>query len=167
MPVAPSASVGVDVDPFTVDYSHWPLEHFQEVFAVSHTFATSDPPLWCPLLTTAARLEALRAYSGQCLNCGGRDHSVKTCGSPFINSTGVLNPGLGRVDDGGYAFQQWQQRMLSYSRGQYERNVERNSRRHTKRHSNQWRHPSGNPNSRISQSSSHSNNSRWNNQRGQ
>ena len=106
MPVASAASAGGDVDPLTVHYNNWPLEHFREVFSVSHTFSTSDPPLWCPLLTTAARLEALRVHSGQCLNCRGRDYSVKTCRSSFINSMGVLNPVLGRLDDGGYAFQQ-------------------------------------------------------------
>ena len=167
MTVAPSAPAKPDVDPFTVDYSHWPLEHFQDLFVVSHTFSTSDPSLWCPLLTAAARSEALRAHSVQYLNCGGRDHNVKTCRSPFINTTGVLNPALGRLDDGSYAFQQWQQRMLLYRRGQYERNVERNSRRHAKRHSNQRGHPSGNSNSRSYHSSSISNNSRSNNQRGQ
>ena len=38
----------------------------------------------------------------------------------------MLNPALGDLNDGGYAFSQWQQRMLSYRRGQYERRVQRN-----------------------------------------
>ena len=67
----------LDPDPFTI-YNHWPLEHFDEVYTVSTTFSTSDPPLWNPLLTASARATALRSYSGQHLTCSGRDHSVKT-----------------------------------------------------------------------------------------
>ena len=113
-----SLQTASDPDPFTMNYCHWPLDHFDEVCMVSITFTTSDPPLWSPLLTASARAKALRSYNGLCLNCGSRDHGVKTCQNPFINSTGVLNPGLGERNDGGHAFQQWQQRMLSYRRGQ-------------------------------------------------
>ena len=113
-----SPQTASDPDPFTMNYCHWPLDHFDEVCMVSITFTTSDPPLWSPLLTASARAKALRSYNGLCLNCGSRDHGVKTCQNPFINSTGVLNPGLGERNDGGHAFQQWQQRMLSYRRGQ-------------------------------------------------
>ena len=40
---------------------------------------------------------------------------------------GILNPRLGQLNDGGYAFQQWQQRMLSCRRRRYERDEQRNS----------------------------------------
>ena len=87
-----SPQTASDPDPFTMNYCHWPLDHFDEVCMVSITFTTSDPPLWSPLLTASARAKALRSYNGLCLNCGSRDHGVKTCQNPFINSTGVLNP---------------------------------------------------------------------------
>ena len=70
--------------------------------------------------------DALCSYNGQCLNCSGRDRSVKTCHNPFTSSTGVINPGLGNLNDGGYAFQQWRPRIFSY-----ERHVQRNSNRHS------------------------------------
>ena len=130
-----------DIDPFTADYDHWPLKHIDEVYMVSTTFSTSDPTLWNPLLTATARAAALRSYSGQCLNCGGRDQIVQACRNPFINSTGAANPGLGELFDGGYVFQQWQQRMLSCRRGQYERHVQRNT--HANRLNSKGQHSSG------------------------
>ena len=145
-PYVMTISAQKDADPFTMNYYHWPLEHFDEVYMVSTTFSTSHPPLWSPLLTASARADALRSYSGQCLNCGGRDHSMKTCRNHFINTTGVLNPGLGELNDGGHAFQQWQQRMLSYRRGQYERHVQQNSHRHSKRSNSRGQHSSGSSN---------------------
>ena len=36
------------------------------------------------------------------------------------------------LNDGGQAYRQWKQRMTSYRRGQYERNVNRNSHRHNR-----------------------------------
>ena len=81
-----------DEDPFTTDYNHWPLEHFQEVYAVSTTFSTSDPPLWSPLLTANARLEALRSYSGQCLNCGGQDHKYEDMPELLHQQYGCTQP---------------------------------------------------------------------------
>ena len=61
-----------DPDPFTMNYFHWPLEYFDEVYMVSATFSTSDPLFWSPLLTASARAKALRSYSEQCLNRSGR-----------------------------------------------------------------------------------------------
>ena len=87
-----SLQTASDPDPFTINYYQWPIEHFDEAYMVSTTFSTSDPPLWSPLLTASARAKTLCSYSGQCLYCGGRDSSVRTCQNPFINSTGVLNP---------------------------------------------------------------------------
>ena len=87
-----SLQTASDPDPFTINYYQWPIEHFDEAYMVSTTFSTSDPPLWSPLLTASARAKTLCSYSGQCLYCGGRDSSVRTCQNPFINSTVVLNP---------------------------------------------------------------------------
>ena len=87
---------------------------------VTTTFSTPDPPLLTPLLTNAARAQALRAYGGHCLNCNGTDHSMKSCTQAFLNTSGILNPALGQLNDGGHAYRQWQQRMRSYRREQYE-----------------------------------------------
>lgn len=136
-------------DPFSTDESDWPLRNFEEVYMVTTTFSTPDPPLLTPLLTSSARAQALRDYGGRCLNCSGTDHSMKTCDRPFINTSGIINPALGQLNDGGHAFRQWQQRMRSYRRGQYERNVDRNSNRHNRnnnnhRSNNNSRHHRGN-----------------------
>ena len=125
-----------DADPFRKDDPDWPLRHYEEVYMVTTTFSTQDPPLLTPLLTTAARAQALRAHGGHCLNCNGTDHSVKTCAQDFLNTSGILNPALGQLNDGGRAYRQWQQRMRTYRRGQYERHVERNSIRHNQGHNN-------------------------------
>ena len=45
----------------------WPLEEHAEVFAVSASFKTDDPPLWSGLLSPSARAAALRANLGDCL----------------------------------------------------------------------------------------------------
>ena len=139
-----SPQTASDPDPFNMIYCHWPLEHFDEVYIASTTFSTSDHPLWSPHLTAPAQAKVLRSHIRQCLNCGGRDHSVKTCQNPFMNSTGILNPGLGELNDGGHALQQWQQRMPSYRRGQYESYVQRNSNNRSKRSSSRGQHSSGN-----------------------
>ena len=55
---------------------------------------------------------------------------MKTCPLDFLNISGILNPTLGQLNNGGHAYHQWQQRMRSYRRGQYEHNVDRNSNRH-------------------------------------
>ena len=55
---------------------------------------------------------------------------MKTCAQDFLNTSGILNPSLGQLNDGGRADRQWQQRMRTYRRGQYERHIERNSIRH-------------------------------------
>lgn len=39
----------------------------------------------------------------------------------FTNTSGILNPDLGMLNDGGYTFRQWQQRMRSYLRGHSDR----------------------------------------------
>lgn len=103
-------------------------------------FRSPIPPLGAPSSLRPRELHPLRSCSGQRLKCGGRDHSVKRCRIPF-NSTGVLNPGLGNLNDGGYAFQQWQHRMLSHRRGQYERHVQRNT--HSNRPNSKGQHASG------------------------
>ena len=55
---------------------------------------------------------------------------MKSCAQDFLNTSGILNPALGQLNDGGHAYRQWQQRMRSYRRGQYERNIERNTNRY-------------------------------------
>ena len=63
------------------------------------TFSTPDPPLLTPLLTSAARAQGLRAHGGHCLNCNGTDHSMKTCNQEYLNTSGILNPALGQLND--------------------------------------------------------------------
>ena len=46
-----------DADPFCKDDPDWPLRHYEEVYMVTTTFSTPDPPLLTPLLTTAAALK--------------------------------------------------------------------------------------------------------------
>ena len=90
-----STSPDTDPDPFTLGYNHWPLEHFDEVYMVSTTFSTTDPPLWSPFLGANSRATALRTWRGVCLNCGGQDHSVKTCQSPFKKQIRYSEPSAG------------------------------------------------------------------------
>ena len=56
---------------------------------------------------------------------------MKTCRQEFTNSSSILNPILGQLNDGGNVYRQWQQRMRSYRRGHYEEHVERNSNRNS------------------------------------
>ena len=81
---------------------------------VTTTFKPQTPPFLTPL-----RAQALRAHGGHCLNCNGTNHSMKTCSEGFLKTSDILNPALGQLNDGGSAYRQWQQRMLSYHRGQY------------------------------------------------
>ena len=106
-------------DPFTLCYSAWPLDpdHWEEVYAVSASFATDDPPLWTPLVTHADRRQAFASFRGVCLNCGEQRHNMRQCEQPFTNSSGLLNPELGQLNDNGDAFRRWQRRMQSYRRG--------------------------------------------------
>ena len=122
-----------DRDPFYEDASDWPLRHYKEVYMVTTTFNTEDPPLLTPLLTSSARAQALRAHGGHFLNCNGTEQSMKTCPQDSFNIFGMLNPALGQLNDGGHAYRQWQQRMRSYRRGQYEHNVDQNSNRYAHR----------------------------------
>ena len=57
----------------------------------------------------------------------------------------MLNPCLGKLNDGGYAFQQWrQQGMLPYRRGQWERHVKHKP--HSDRHNPKGQHsPAASP----------------------
>ena len=100
------------------------------------TVSTPDSPLLTPLLTSAARARALRAHGVHCHNCNGTDHSMKSCTQDFLNTSGILNPALGQVNDGGHAYRQWQPRMRSYRREQYERNVDRNTNRYNRSNNN-------------------------------
>ena len=93
-----------DADPFCRDDPDWPLRNHEEVYMVTTTFSTPDPPLLTPLLTSAARAQALRAHGGHCLNCNGTDHSMKSCTQDFLNTSGILNPALGQLNDGGHAY---------------------------------------------------------------
>ena len=66
-----------DADPFCRDDPDWPLRNYENVYMVT-TFSTPDPPLLTPLLTSAARAQALRAHGSHCLHCNGTDHSMKS-----------------------------------------------------------------------------------------
>jgi len=102
---------------FTRDYNAWPASQsdWSTVFQVSSSFSNhTDPFLWTPLLTQDARSQAFRENKGKCLNCGSTDHSMKYCRSEFLNTSGLLNPELGRLDDNSDAFRRWQDRMKSY-----------------------------------------------------
>ena len=93
-------------------------------------FNPQTPPLLTPLLTSSARAHALCmcAHGGHCLNCNGTDHGMKTRSEGLLNTSGILNPALGKLHDGGHACRRWQQRTLSYRhRGRYDRNPERSS----------------------------------------
>ena len=49
-----------DIDSFTTDYNHWTLEeHFDEVYILSTTFLTSDPPFGAP---SSLRPRGLRPF---------------------------------------------------------------------------------------------------------
>ena len=130
-----------DADPFCRGDPDWPLRNYEEVYMVTTTFSTPDPPLLTPLLTSAARAQALRFHGGHCLNCNGTDHSMKSCTQAFLNTSGILNPALGQLNDGGHAYRQWQQRMRSYRRGQYERNIERKTNRYNRVNNNRTHNP--------------------------
>ena len=71
---------------------------------VTTTFSTQDSLLLISLLTSSARVHALRAHGGHCLNCNSTDHSMKTCPQDFLNISGILNPALGQLNDGGHAY---------------------------------------------------------------
>ena len=164
----------VDDSPFHNQPDHndpgWPMRSFTEVSAVVHTFSTTDPTLFTPLLTNEARAQALRDHGGQCLNCGRRDHSMKTCRQTFTNSSGILNPALGMLNDNDQAFRRWQTRMRSYRRGDYERNLERNSNNYNNNSrsnhgNNNHRSNQGNNNGRSNHGRSRRHNGRSNNGR--
>ena len=95
----------------------WPLEEhrYADVFAVSASFKTDDPPLWNGLFTPSARAAAPRENRGHCLSCHEDTHSVRSCRLPFINASGCLNPELGQLGDDD-AYRRWQARMTSYRR---------------------------------------------------
>lgn len=108
------------MDPFTHDYACRPASHedWGVVYQVSASFKNTgdDPVLWTPLLTQDARNQAFRDHRNRCLNCGRDDHSMKHCPEVFTNSSGLLNPDLGLLNDGSQAFRRWQNRMRSYRR---------------------------------------------------
>ena len=117
----------------------WPLEehHYAEVFAVSASFKTDDPPLWSGLLSPSTHADALRENRGLCLNCHQDNHSFKHCWHSFIDASGCLNPELGQLGDDD-AYRRWQARMICYCRdGKPSRpNKHKRNRRH---HSGQSR----------------------------
>lgn len=79
--VAAMSQSVTDADPFVSDFEAWPIEHNQEVHAVSKLHL----PLFLPLLAISARARALRAQTKYRLNCfGGQDHGVKTCRQEFF-----------------------------------------------------------------------------------
>ena len=87
------------------------------------TMPTTDPTLFSPLFNRTAGTQALRDHGERCLNCGGTGHSLERCRQGFLNTSRVLNPALGMLNDGSHAFRQWQQRMRPYRRGDYERHA--------------------------------------------
>ena len=61
-----------------------PLEehHYAEVFAVSASFKTDDPPRWSGFLSP--RANAFRENGSLCLNCHDNNHSFKHSRHPFL-----------------------------------------------------------------------------------
>ena len=125
-------------DVFDQFYPEWPLgsdDHWETVFNVSEGFTNHNlPPLWTPLTSRQDRHSAFIENSGRCLNCGDTGHSLRHCDRPFTNSSGILNPELGRLNDNGATFQTWLQRMRSHhpSNNNNDRSslARRNDRRH-------------------------------------
>ncbi len=142
-------------DPFCANESDWPLRHYEEVYMVSTTFNQQIPPLLTPLLTSSARAQALRDHGGHCLNCNGTDHSMKTCPQDFLNTSGILNPALGQLNDGGQAYRQWQRRMCSYRRGQYEHTLNKNQARHSNNNRSNHNNNNNNRNGYYNNRSNH------------
>lgn len=105
-------------DPFTNNWTHWPLGNgcWDEVYALSTTLSHNDgdPGLFLPLLAPISCREDLRLYSGQYLNCSGRNHSLKTWKNTLISSTGLFNLMFGLLDDSGDAFLRWRRWMALY-----------------------------------------------------
>ena len=95
----------------------WPLEehYYADVFAVSASFKTHDPPLWSGLLSPSARAAVLRENRGHCLNCPEDTRSFRNNRHPIINARGCLNPELSQLGDDD-AYRRWQARMTSYRR---------------------------------------------------
>ena len=93
----------------------WPLEehHYAEVFALSASFKTDDPPLRSGLLSPSTRANALQENRGLCLNCHEDNHSFKHYRHTFNNASGFLNPELGQLGDDD-AYRRWQERMVCY-----------------------------------------------------
>ena len=114
----------------------WPLEeqHYAEVFAVSASFQTDDPPLWSGLLLPSTRADALRENRGLCLICHEGNNFFKHCRHPFINASGCLNPELGQLDYHD-AYRRWQGRIICHRRG--------GTSSHPKNHKKNRRHHSG------------------------
>ena len=96
------------------------------------------PPLWTPLTSKHDRHAAFIENSGRCLNCGVNGHSLRHCDRPFTNTSGILNPELGRLNDNDAAFQTWLQRMRSYKQNQSRNTSSRSS--NPRRHNNRFHH---------------------------
>lgn len=113
---------GDGTDVFVMSYPAWPLgsdEHWETVFTVSASFSNQSlPPLWTPLTSKQDHLRAVKDLEGRCLNCDGAGQSMRQCTQPFTNTSGILNPQLGLLNDRGEAFQLWLQRMRSYKQSQ-------------------------------------------------
>lgn len=69
--------------------------------------SASDLALFLPLLIILSRTKILRAHGEHDLNCSGVDDSIEKCGQGLLNTSGTLNPALGKLEDGGHAFRQW------------------------------------------------------------
>jgi len=105
---------------FSSDYACWPATDadWGVVYSVTSNFKNlqEDPLLYTALLTQDQRNQAFREHRGKCLNCSSPDHSMKTCPSDFGNSSGLLNPELGNLNDGSAAWRRWQTRIRTYRR---------------------------------------------------
>ena len=141
-------SHGDSTDPFTQDYASWLAREsdWSEVYAISSSFrhVGDDPFVWTPLLSTQDRYQAFRENDGKCLNCGGSDHSMKFCRSPFLNTSGVMNPELGLRNDNSEAFRRWQNRMKSHRRDPVESGSSNHKRNKRYNNSSHRRSSSGN-----------------------
>ena len=115
--VLPVSAQDSPYDPFTSDYASWPAhqDDWATVYSITSGYKNlnGNPVLYTALLTQEQRNHAFRDHRNKCLNCSGSDHSMKTCRSPFTNSSGLLNPDLGLLQDNSEAFRRWQRRLAS------------------------------------------------------
>ena len=90
-------------------------DHYAEVFAVSASFKTDDPPLWGGLVSPSTRADALRLKTGGFASTATKITTPSSIvGTPSINASGCSNPELGQLGDDD-AYRRWQARTVCYT----------------------------------------------------